>query len=666
MTATQVGAFTSNQTVSAIEQALAISDIGKCVKTNQTGDVTVNGTLSARMLVGDGSGITNLTDANLTVTRWQDSADPSVWWMARGGTNLTAMRISVSNIWIEAQVPYTGGEDILAETWGDGYDISIWFRSSAYNRAFGLVATNLVDEVGDPFFYNGAESESSPGQALFTMWWYNPDQENSSLDSYGLSAQDVARVKNLAGALFTPYDIGACLSATATTSGGEVWYLSGGWVHSNAVLTVTNVIASYNLATGDVWHAISTLAGRVGTNKADMAEWGAWGDGRYMSADGNPDLILAESGRIVAGYGLNMANISRYAYGASQQGYNAGAQTIGYGAIGASQQGCNDGTQNIVYDAYGASQQGYNAGTQTIGVWAVGASQQGGNDVGGVQAIGEEAMGASQQGYNVGVQSIGPSSFGASQRGINYGVQSIENDANGALQAGENDGTQTIGARAFGAEQRGYLAGGAAATNTGVGSIQLLNLTAPQTALLTGHASIGLGACTVTNDQAIVAGDSLASHGNGTVTAVRFFGDGSGITDLSWANFSGGAAGAGVLTTGSVVSAFIANGAIGQDQLADGGVTGPKLAAGAVTASKLAEGSVGTNQAVIVEWSDWSDSRYVKRSGTNALSAPLALQGDVVVRGTLTVQGRLVAALTYNVPQQGDISMGCYTNGVPQ
>ncbi len=58
-------------------------------------------------------------------------------------------------------------------------------------------------------------------------------------------------------------------------------------------------------------------------------------------------------------------------------------------------------------------------------------------------------------------------------------------------------------------------------------------------ALITGHASIGMGACMVTNNQSLVAGDGLFSHGNGSVTAYGFFGDGRGLTNLDLSAYVG-------------------------------------------------------------------------------------------------------------------------------
>jgi hypothetical protein len=214
------------------------------------------------------------------------------------------------------------------------------------------------------------------------------------------------------------------------------------------------------------------------------------------------DLQFSGKGRVAAGYGVQLKDISDYSDGAVQRGMNEGAQTIEGAAYGSSQYGYNCGVRKIGAGADGASQWGDNSGLQTIDVVAVGSLQMGVNDYpGGYQYIGEWTFGASQSGWNCGAMSIGPSSHGA--------------------------------------EQRGFVAGQAGATNNGVGSIQLLNLTDGQSALITGNASIGLGASRVTDDQSIVAGDGLSSHGRGTVTAVGFVGDGSGLTNLDLSGIAG-------------------------------------------------------------------------------------------------------------------------------
>jgi hypothetical protein len=81
----------------------------------------------------------------------------------------------------------------------------------------------------------------------------------------------------------------------------------------------------------------------------------------------------------------------------------------------------------------------------------------------------------------------------------------------------------------------------ATVTNRGKGSLLLGNLAVGQKAMITdvGHASILLGAGTVSNSQAIVVGDDQGSHGNKSVTAGSFwamgdgfFGKGTGLTDI--------------------------------------------------------------------------------------------------------------------------------------
>jgi hypothetical protein len=77
-----------------------------------------------------------------------------------------------------------------------------------------------------------------------------------------------------------------------------------------------------------------------------------------------------------------------------------------------------------------------------------------------------------------------------------------------------------IGNHCYGASQFGFLYY-AFATNDAIGAMQLLNLSAGQSATITadGSASLGIGACVVSNKQSIVAGDGQQSHGAGSVTA---------------------------------------------------------------------------------------------------------------------------------------------------
>jgi hypothetical protein len=183
------------------------------------------------------------------------------------------------------------------------------------------------------------------------------------------------------------------------------------------------------------------------------------------TATGIGDLTI--TGLVVNGYGMNVANIGAEAYGAQQAGYNDG------------------GTMTISAGAYGSRQEGYNSGTMTIGATAQGALQAGRN-VGGTMAIGQTSIGAMQRLY---LSSAG-------------GERAI------------------IGQSCYGASQLGFVYQ-AAATNDAIGAMQLLNLSAGQTATITadGDASLGIGACTVSNKNSIVAGDGQQSHGAGSVTA---------------------------------------------------------------------------------------------------------------------------------------------------
>jgi hypothetical protein len=192
---------------------------------------------------------------------------------------------------------------------------------------------------------------------------------------------------------------------------------------------------------------------------------------------------LTITGRVVNGYGLNVANIAANAYGARQAGYNSGTMEIGVQSFGSQQSGRNSGIMTIG-EAYGARQDVNNGGTMTLAA---------------------AAHGAQQAGANEGVMAIGLSSIGAMQR--LYVSSSISARA-------------IIGSQCYGAAQFGFVYQ-AAATNDAIGAMQLLNLSAGQSATITadGDASIGIGACVVSNKQSIVAGDGQQSHGNASITA---------------------------------------------------------------------------------------------------------------------------------------------------
>jgi hypothetical protein len=215
------------------------------------------------------------------------------------------------------------------------------------------------------------------------------------------------------------------------------------------------------------------------------------------------DLSIA--GRVLHGVGLIVANIDTNASGAQQSGYNSATMTIGEYAMGAHQSGRNVGTMKIDDWAIGAQQDVQNGGTMSIGGYAVGARQAGENAIGCAMSIGASAMGAQQSGRNAGTMAIGSESHGAMQR---------------LFVASSGYERATIGNLCYGASQFGYVFQ-AYATNDAIGAMQLLNLSAGQTATITadGSASLGIGACVVSNKNSIVAGDGQQSHGAGSVTA---------------------------------------------------------------------------------------------------------------------------------------------------
>lgn len=85
--------------------------------------------------------------------------------------------------------------------------------------------------------------------------------------------------------------------------------------------------------------------------------------------------------------------------------------------------------------------------------------------------------------------------------------------------------------------QRGYaLSTGANvwATNSGSASIGLFYLSgSAYSQLIAGNASIGCGAVIVTNNESVAVGNGTVSHGDGSISALSFWGNGSGLTNLN-------------------------------------------------------------------------------------------------------------------------------------
>lgn len=184
---------------------------------------------------------------------------------------------------------------------------------------------------------------------------------------------------------------------------------------------------------------------------------------------------------------------------------------------------------NMSASSYGANQRGYlsNGGRMKILTQAYGASQNGQVDTG-MMSITNNAIGASQWGYvglmaggmGGGARMLVGSSVGAMQRGISYGYMTIGDSAHAASQAGFSEEIT------------------ATATNNGIAAMQLFHLTTGQRALTTsgGEASILLGAGISSNKNAIVAGDSQVSHGDGSVSASGGFWD-NGVRILPTTNY---------------------------------------------------------------------------------------------------------------------------------
>jgi fibronectin-binding autotransporter adhesin len=155
----------------------------------------------------------------------------------------------------------------------------------------------------------------------------------------------------------------------------------------------------------------------------------------------------------------------------------------------------------------------------------------------------------------------------------------------GAQFRGDNDGEVFIDS--VGGCVLGVFGPVAAVTNQGIGSVILGNLAGGQKAVITdvAHASLLLGAGTVSNAQAIVVGDGNASHGSKSVTAgsvwatgLGFFGNAGGLTGLTPAQIAE-AGGLTNVTAAQVVAAGGLTNVTAAALVAAGGLTNVTTAA---------------------------------------------------------------------------------------
>jgi hypothetical protein len=390
------------------------------------------------------------------------------------------------------------GDRIYIATWGNpvGPDEG----NIAYLEAPNYDTLNRITPGGESRLAYQSVSCSPDGRGVIALAERTASREGSAYVStnYGATWSDATNLIDVGGGSTQPHWVNKCAWGNTFDGGyavkggsgdGKIYKIEVGSVTTNAV----NILGDMT-----VFGSITALGGFVGDGSGltgiTAAQVGAvaTNDARYLAALTNVpplqavvnagstatnigDLTIA--GRVVHGIGLNVANIEASAAGSQQAGRNNSTMTIGISAYGAQQAGYNDGTMTIGTGADGAQQAGRNDNTMTIGTTA-------------------------------------------------YGAQ----------QAGYNDGTMTIGFSAYGAQQRGSVNGAAYATNNGAGAVQLLNLIPGQSATITsaGDASLGLGACVVSNKNSIVAGDDQVSHGDGSITAGGgFFGNGAGITNIT-------------------------------------------------------------------------------------------------------------------------------------
>jgi hypothetical protein len=168
-------------------------------------------------------------------------------------------------------------------------------------------------------------------------------------------------------------------------------------------------------------------------------------------------------------------------------------------------------------------------------------------------------------------------------------------------------------------------------------------------------------------------------------------GNGSGLTSLQGGSIVAGTVG----TTQANLAQWNAWGDGRFLNLTNGGtVQGPLTVNGTITGngsgltslqgSAIASGTVGTTQANLTQWSTWGDARYLNLSTGGTVQGILTTTTNIIVNGRigvatnapaerLHVAGNIRAEGQFigngsglYVMQQGDLSMGSFTNGLPQ
>jgi hypothetical protein len=219
----------------------------------------------------------------------------------------------------------------------------------------------------------------------------------------------------------------------------------------------------------------------------------------------------------------------------------------------------------------------------------------------------------------------------------------------GRMVAGNGLSLSNIADSAFGASQHGEVAAGARAKNAGKGSMQLLCLTNAQSAILTGEASIGMGACVVTNNQALVVGDGIASHGDRTVTAAGFYGSGAGLGQLNLEPY----AGANLVwdpVSNKLHATAVSYGSGGGEQISSEELTNAVLSVCQDIGQRL-ENALSVEGGVMAGVLDMNGHPVV------GLPVPAMDSGAATKEYLRQVLSHL--------PPQGDLSMGVFTNGAP-
>ncbi len=312
----------------------------------------------------------------------------------------------------------------------------------------------------------------------------------------------------------------------------NAWVLKSGDTMTGALTLSGDPTEPAHAATKAYVDALSNAAAGVYLRKSgDVGSWLNIGSNALGSMPVPPGL-----GAMNAGYAEQAWLITNLAEGGQNVGYaeQGGSMSVLQWAHGGGNRGYVGEQGQMIVDVAGGQNVGYVWRNGTMYANELGAINFGGAYRGGTmhaQGVGalnhgEADYGALMHAQGDGAMNAGQAWKNATMYAGNPGSRNSGRAHDGAYVLA-TDGAENVvyaytGSYVFtqtpGAHTRGYLREFGYVLNTGIASLVLVHLS-HETNYMAGTESIGMGAVWVTNNQALVMGDGMASRGDGVLVA---------------------------------------------------------------------------------------------------------------------------------------------------